>query len=248
MPENPLISIITVCYNAEKEIRKTLYSLKEQSYKNFEHLVIDGLSSDYTLEIVKKEALPQTIVLSEKDNGLYDAMNKGLNMAKGKYVLFLNAGDTFHSSESLQHYAEAAKQDFEIIYGETVIVNSYGVKLRPRHLSVPEKLNKFSFSHGMLICHQAFMVKKALTEPYDLKYRFSSDYDWCINCIKKVNLTKIKNLQEVTIDYLDNGLTDHNKKRSLKERFSIMTYHYGLPLTIYRHFGFFFRALKRGKL
>ena len=100
----------------------------------------------------------------------------------------------------------------------------------------------------MLICHQAFMVKKDLTVPYDLKYKFSADYDWCIKCIAKSDFRNCSNLNCVTIDYLSDGLTDKNKKASLKERFRIMRWHYGLPLTLFNHLKFIFRALKRGKI
>ena len=248
MHENPLISIITVCFNAEHHIEATLLSLKQQSFKNFEHIVIDGASTDSTLEIIKKQAPEQTFVVSEPDKGLYDAMNKGLKLAKGKYVLFLNAGDSFHNAATLQKYADSAKENPDIIYGDTIIVDFNRKEIGRRHLSVPEKLDKGSFSNGMLICHQAFMVKKELTSPYDLSYRFSSDYDWCVKCINRSSSEKCINLKQVTIDYLSDGLSDNHKKDSLKERFLIMTKHYGWPKTVYNHIKFIFRALKRGKI
>ena len=248
MDTQPLISIITVTFNAERVIDKTLKSLKEQSFKDFEHLVIDGNSSDDTLQIIKDAQLPQSIVISEPDKGLYDAMNKGLRMAKGRYVLFLNAGDTFHSSRSLELYACEASKSKDIIYGNTIIVDQQGNKIASRHLSAPEKLTKKSFADGMLICHQAFMVKKDLAPVYNLSYKFSADYDWCVKCIANSRPENCVNLNEVTIDYLSNGITDKNKWKSLKERFQIMTNHYGLLKTLTNHFKFIFRALKRGSI
>lgn len=248
MNQAPLISVITVTYNAAKVIDKTLKSLKEQSFKDFEHLIIDGASKDETISIINNCNLPQTNLVSEPDKGLYDAMNKGLKKAKGKYVIFLNAGDSLHSSETLSKYAEKAKEDKDIIYGDTQIVNKNGEFIGMRHLSAPGKLTKNSFTNGMLICHQAFMVKKELTTPYNLSYRFSADYDWCINCIEKSKSENCVNLKEVTIDYLSDGLTDKNKIKSLKERFRIMSNHYGFLPTLFRHIGFAARALKRGKL
>ena len=100
----------------------------------------------------------------------------------------------------------------------------------------------------MLICHQAFMVKKVLAPAYDLNYRFSADYDWCVKCISNASSENCENLKTVTIDYRSDGLTDNNKLESLKERFNIMSKHYGLPLTLSKHFGFIFRALRRGKI
>lgn len=248
MINSPLITIITVSYNAEETIRKTLLSIKNQTFSDFEHLIIDGASKDSTLEIVNQNSMPQTLVVSEPDKGLYDAMNKALTRARGEYVLFLNAGDAFHRPDSLEEYARYAKQGYDIIYGDTDIVDKVGNYISKRHLNVPEELNFKSFSKGMLICHQAFMVKKSLASPYNLKYRFSSDYDWCINCIKNSDPKKNLNLKKVTIDYLSDGLTDKNKIKSLKERFKIMSHHYGFFPTLFNHIGFIFRALKRGSL
>lgn len=248
MKTEPLISLITVTFNAEKVIAKTMESIRQQSFQGFEHLVIDGCSSDHTLDTIDKYRLPQTVVVSEPDKGLYDAMNKGLKMAKGKYVLFLNAGDTFHSPATLKKYAEQALENKDIIYGDTEIVDSQGKHLGMRHLSVPEILTKDSFSNGMLICHQAFMVKKEITPQYDLTYRFSADYDWCVKCIAETKPETCANLRDITIKYLSDGLTDKNKWKSLRERFRIMAHHYGFRKTITNHLGFILRALKRGSI
>ena len=245
MEKQPLISIITVTYNAENEIEKTLQSLKEQSCDDFEHIVVDGASKDKTLQRVKDFSLPVSTVISEPDKGLYDAMNKGLCLAKGKYVLFLNAGDSFFDSETLGIYAEVARKDFDIIYGDTCIVDPTGKIVGDRHLHVPSILDFRSFSKGMLICHQAFMVKKDIAGDYDLNYRFSADFDWCIRCIKETTPDRCLNLKTVSIRFLEAGITDKNKLKSLKERFRIMTKHYGLVPTIFNHFQFLFRALKR---
>lgn len=244
----PLITIITVTYNAENVIEKTLKSVKQQSFTDFEYMVIDGSSSDQTLKKVKAANIPDTVIKSEPDKGLYDAMNKGLRMAKGDYIIFLNAGDAFHSPDTLSEYAREADEGKEIIYGDTVIVDKEGNILGSRHLTAPQNLTKDSFSKGMLICHQAFMVKKNIAPEYDMKYRFSADYDWCVKCINKVLPEKCINLQAVTIDYLSDGLTDKNKMKSLKERFQIMAKHYGFTRTFFNHIGFLIRAFKRGKI
>lgn len=242
----PLISIVTITFNAEKEIPATLKSIREQSWKDFEHIVIDGASSDHTVDIVKQKS-PDSLIVSEPDRGLYDAMNKGLRQARGKYVLFLNAGDTFHSADTLSLYAEAIATDPEadIIYGDTDIVDSERRYLRPRHLNVPQRLDFDSFKNGMLVCHQAFMVRKAIAPEYDLTYRFSADYDWTLKCLRKSDSAHNINLQTVVIDYLDAGLTDRNHRASLKERFRIMARNYGLLPTLLRHLRFLLRHLAR---
>lgn len=248
MEKQPLISIVTITYNAANEIGVTMKSVARQSYKDFEHIIIDGASTDNTLEIARENATPMLRIYSEKDKGLYDAMNKGLKKAKGKYILFLNAGDTFHEVDTLKEYAEACIADPDIIYSDTVIVDADRQVLGPRHLSVPEKLSYESFAQGMLVCHQAFMVKRSLAPLYDTNYRFSADYDWTVKCLRTTDSSRCANLHTVGIDYLADGTTDKNKWKSLRERFRIMAKHYGLMKTIGNHLGFVIRALKRKSL
>lgn len=243
--EEPLISIVTITYNAESTLPPTLKSVKEQTFRNFEHIIIDGASKDNTLEIIRGESYPQLKYVSEPDKGLYYAMNKGLRAASGKYLLFLNAGDTFHSPDTLSDYAKAAESDPDIIYGDTIIVDKDRNFISPRHLSAPARLTFKSFANGMLVCHQAFMTRRSLAPEYDTSYRFSADYDWTVKCLKNSDPDKNINLNEVTIDYLSDGLTDKNRKASLKERFHIMTSHYGYLPTVTRHIFFLFRACKR---
>lgn len=239
---SPLISIITITYNAESEIRPTLESLNRQTFRNFEHLVIDGASNDNTLSIVK-EMSPDSIVISEPDKGLYDAMNKGLRAAKGEYVLFLNAGDSLHSPDILRRYAD--QRGANIIYGDTIIVDSERNFIKPRHLSAPKKLTFKSFSKGMLVCHQAFMVRRNISPEYDLQYRFSADYEWTLKCLRSSDPTHNANIEAIAIDYLSDGLTDKNHKASLKERYKIMCRYYGTVPTMLRHIGFAVRNILR---
>ena len=97
-----LFSIITITYNAEKELPATLDSVKMQSFSDFEHLIIDGKSRDNTVKIAQVSGIASMKILSEKDKGLYDAMNKGIKTATGKYLIFLNAGDAFHAPNTLE--------------------------------------------------------------------------------------------------------------------------------------------------
>lgn len=249
MIKQPLISIITITYNAAETLPLTMLSVAEQSFSDFEHLIIDGASSDDTILVARQMCTSTLRIISEPDNGLYDAMNKGLRLARGKYVIFLNSGDKFHSRDTLQLYADAiiAKKP-DIIYGDTDIVDATGKRIGPRHLSVPGMLTVDSFSRGMLICHQAFMVRKAIAPRYDTDYRFSADYDWTIRCIKASRPGGRINLRAITIDYLSNGLTDHNKRASLIERFRIMAHHYGTLRAIMAHLSFIPRAIKRRKI
>lgn len=249
MDGRPLISVITITYNAAETLPLTMESVAEQTFKDFEHIVVDGASKDDTIIVARRMGKPGLRIISEPDDGLYDAMNKGLKKARGRYLIFLNSGDRFHSPDTLRAYADAiVERNPDIIYGETDIVDIEGKRLGPRHLSVPEILTVDSFSEGMLICHQAFMVRKDIAPLYDTDYRFSADYDWCIRCIKASRAGDRVNLHRVTIDYLTDGLTDKNKKSSLVERFRIMASHYGSLKAVAAHLSFIPRAIKRGKL
>lgn len=241
----PLFSIVTITYNAESTLPPTMKSVAEQTCRDFEHIIVDGKSSDSTVDIAEKLGTENINIISEPDRGLYDAMNKGIARSNGKYLIFLNAGDSFHSSDTLQIISDtiADNDSPDIVYGQTQLVDSSRIRIADRHLRAPERLTVRSFSKGMLVCHQAFVAKREIAENYDLSYRFSADYDWCIKCLKKSR--KNVYIPDILIDYLNEGVTTANLKASLKERFRIMRNHYGLPLTVVRHISFVPRALWR---
>lgn len=244
----PLISVITVTYNAAGTLPATLASVRSQDFSDFEWLVIDGASTDGTQNLVISSQRRNETLLSESDRGLYDAMNKGLMLAKGRYVLFLNAGDRFHCSNTLSQIASAIREnDFPgVVYGQTDIVNSAGERVADRHLQAPEILTYKSFAEGMVVCHQAFVARKDIVGKFDLQYRFSADYNWCICVLKRSG--KNVYIPAVLIDYLAEGVTTKNRRASLTERFRIMSHHYGLWPTIFRHLKFLPRFLRRRRL
>ena len=240
---HPKFSIITVTYNAGKVLEDTIQSVVFQTYRNVEYIIVDGGSTDNTLDVVHKYQERICKVISEPDRGLYDAMNKGIRMATGDYLCFLNAGDELHENETLQKivYTLKGKELPDVIYGETAIVDEEGHFLHMRRLSTPEHLHWKSFKEGMLVCHQAFFSRRelALANPYDLRYRFSADFDWCIRIMKQSK--DLHNTHLTLIDYLNEGMTTQNHKASLKERFRIMTKHYGWISTILHHGWFVIR-------
>lgn len=245
MAEAPLISIITVTFNAESVLEPTLRSVESQSFGDYEHIIVDGQSTDTTLALASRHSNPRLQIHSKPDNGIYHGMNRGLKYAKGKYVIFLNAGDRFASADTLTKYAKAAGENPDIIYGDTVIVDDEGRILRKRHLDAPEILTFKSYLNGMLICHQAFMVRREIAPEYSREFKLSADYDWCLSCIERSGVTRRKNLKTVTIHYLDNGVSEKKKWVSLKERFIIMKRRFGLFPALRSHFSFIPRALKR---
>ncbi len=239
----PLFSIITITYNAQRELQPTLDSVKAQTNTDYEYLVIDGASKDATVQLAREANIPNTTIVSERDKGLYDAMNKGLRLARGKYLIFLNAGDSFAAVDILERIAQCANaSDADIIYGNTDLVNAERTKVGVRHLTPPAELTFKSFSNGMLVCHQAFVVKRSIAGEYDMQYRFSSDYKWCIECIRKANSSQY--IPITFIDYLVDGMTDKNRYRSLRERLNIMCHYYGTLPTIIKHIGFIPRFLR----
>ena len=245
---DPLFTIITVTYNASETIERTVESVDSQTFKLYEHLIIDGSSRDDTLAIVARHHNGLRKVFSEPDHGLYDAMNTGIGRAKGDYLVFLNAGDKFHSADTLRHLADLVVDNDKpgILYGQTDIVDNRGVRLGDRHLIAPEVLTLKSFATGMVVCHQAFIPLRRIAGMYNLKYRYSADYEWCIRCLQHSRRNVYAG--EVLIDYLNEGLTTANRRKSLKERFNVMCYYYGTFPTLVRHIGFFFRRLRQARI
>lgn len=244
----PKFSIITVTYNAAKVLEDTIQSVISQTYHRIEYIVIDGASTDGTLSVIEKYRDYIHVLVSEPDKGIYDAMNKGIARATGDYFCFLNAGDSFHEDDTLHKMVRSitGRELPDVLYGETAIVDAEGHFLRMRRLSAPDVLTWKSFRHGMLVCHQAFFARYSLVEPYDLSYRFSSDFDWCIRIMKKSKT--LHNTHITIIDYLEEGMTTANRKASLQERFRIMAKHYGWIGTLFYHLWFVVRlAVKPGQ-
>ena len=243
----PLFSIITVTFNAANTLPATLASVKSQTCRLYEHIIMDGASKDNTTEIAKNAGIENLKITSEPDKGLYDAMNKAIDKSTGEYLIFLNAGDGFHSPNTLQNIADVIMDnDFPgIVYGQTQLVDNNRNYIGDRHLSAPETLTFKSFADGMVVCHQAFIVLRKVAVKYDLKYRFSADYEWCLRCLKR-SMNNVY-IDETIIDYLSEGLTTANRKASLKERFKIMCQYYGTLPTIWRHITFIPRFLKQRK-
>lgn len=239
-----LFTIVTVTWNAAGVIGPTLQSVREQTCLDYEYLVIDGASKDDTLALVRKADIAGTRIYSEPDRGLYDAMNKAIARAEGQYLIWLNAGDRFAANDSLARLAACAEGHPGVIYGQTQLVNQTGRVVGMRHLTAPKTLTADSFKQGMLVCHQAFVARRDLMPQYDLQYRFSADYDWCIRVLQASRRNAYCG-DEPIISFLTDGLTDKYHKQSLMERYRIMCHHYGTLPTIVRHLGFIPRYLRR---
>jgi len=236
-----LFSIITVTYNASPRLERTIQSIISQSYPDIEYIIIDGNSTDGTLALIKKYQSAITRCISEPDKGLYDAMNKGLKIASGDYVWFINAGDRLYSETTVREIVDLLENGKlpDVIYGETEIIDKQGSSLGMRRLKAPENLSWKSFRMGMLVCHQSFLVKRSIAELYDLQYQFTADFDWCIRCLKKADT--VFNTHLILSQFLEAGLSADNRKEALKERYRIMCENYGKFPTQIRHLWFALR-------
>lgn len=229
---SPLLSVITVVYNNVKDLERTIQSVLKQDYTNIEYIVIDGGSTDGTLAVIEKYRSLISIIVSEPDEGIYDAMNKGIRLATGDYLLFMNSGDEIYASNTVSNiFSSQAFAD--IYYGETEMIDTTGKSLGRRRHRVPERFTWKSFKYGMSISHQAIYIKKSLVEPYNRNYHLSADIDWILTAAKKART--IVNTHQYVAKYLVGGLSKKRHRQSLKERFHIFTKHYGLIPNLLHH-------------
>lgn len=264
------ITYVTITYNAASVLQRTLDSVLSQDYPDIVHLIIDGASTDGTLEMVNNYVERSNAaqnghrihVTSEPDKGIYDAMNKGLRSLDGDYVCFLNAGDFLPAPDTVSHIVGHIGDRLRcadvhngacpqcapaVLYGDTDIVDGEGRFLYHRRLSPPEHLTWKSFRQGMLVCHQAFYARTdfAIATPYDQQYRYSADVDWCIRVMKaaaKENVPML-NLHMVVVNYTEEGQTTLHHRESLWERYHVMECHYGRVQTFLLHGWFALRSL-----
>ncbi|RZK50834.1 MAG: glycosyltransferase [Pedobacter sp.] len=229
---NPVLSIITIVYNNVSDIERTICSIIDQDYKNIEYIVIDGNSSDGTKNIIEKYIDKIAKYISEPDNGIYDAMNKGLNLASGDYVLFMNSGDEIFDTTTVSAVF-ASHPNADIYYGETEMYDENWVSLGQRRHKAPKVFNWKSFKYGMNISHQAIYVKRTLAPQYDLNYKYSADIDWIIKIAKKS--TSIVNVNRYVAKYLVGGISKKKHWASLKERYKILKHYYGSLPNLFYH-------------
>ena len=247
------LSIITITYNAEKYLERTIQSVMNQSIQDFEYIIIDGKSTDGTLEIAEKYKNRIDKLISEPDNGLYNAMNKGLKNASGDFVWFMNAGDEINEDQAVEKIYKAISDKTDVLYGDTFFVDNEGniqglrSEITPHRL--PKDLKWQDIKLGMLVCHQAFIARKTIAPSY-MENNLSADVDWEIECLKRAR--EIKYLDFVVAKYLIGGISNKQLKRSLLNRYVVLKKHFGLIGVFYAHVQILFRGIrlmvkKRGK-
>ncbi len=216
----PLFSIVTITLNNCDGLIKTHHSIASQSFEDFEWIIMDGASSDKTISYLKQHNVPY---LSEPDGGLYDAMNKGLERANGRYIVFMNAGDVFASKETLRNVADTIDQDSpDFIYGDALeILNGEEIYKKARYYP--------QIDRGMITHHQAMYYKNDALNglTYDLKYKIAADYDFTLRFMKSC-----KNIAPVPAPlclFESGGVSEQNALKGRVEQFKIRhALHYSL--------------------
>ena len=250
----PTVSIITITYNAERFLERTIQSVVAQEATDYEYIVIDGASRDGTLDIIRKYERHITNWISEPDSGLYDAMNKGLHRARGQYVWFMNAGDELYDPQTLSQLLnriEATAAD--IYYSDALFVGDdrsqtsgmpVGLRSAVTPHTLPHTLTWRDMALGMKVCHQAFVAKRTIAPDYPTD-NLSADLDWEIRCLKAARLVEF--LPFVLCRYLIGGLSVQQHRRSLTDRFRVLVNHFGLLPTLLNHGRIIWRAWRFDK-
>jgi glycosyltransferase involved in cell wall biosynthesis len=238
------LSIITITYNAEQFLERTIQSILAQTDQNFEYIIIDGKSKDGTLRIASTYKNRVNKLISELDKGLYDAMNKGLNNASGNFVWFMNAGDEINDNQAVEKIYKAISEKTDVLYGDTFFVDDNGniqglrSEITPHRL--PKNLKWQDMKLGMLVCHQAFIARKSIA-PFYMENNLSADVDWEIACLKRAK--EVKYLDFVVAKYLTGGISNKQLKRSLLDRYEVLKKHFGLMGAISAHAQILFRGI-----
>jgi len=212
--EKPRISVITVCFNSATTIRDTLESIASQSYKSFEHIIIDGGSTDETLKIVCEWTKHHIYLISEPDKGIYDAMNKGIALAKGDYVGMLNADDFFASPSALEIIANhLSASNVDAVFSCLDIVDPSNLNRVLRKYRV-SSFSSFMLRIGIMPPHPTFYCRKSCYEnagPYSTDYRIAADFEMLVRLLLKHHMTW-KFIDEITVKMRSGGLSSKGIK------------------------------------
>lgn len=248
----PLLSIITVVFNGAYYLKGTARSVLAQTYPHIEYIIVDGGSNDHTLttiklaEIANEKLLNAKILrwVSERDNGLYDAMNKGLRMATGDFVWFLNAGDELPSANTVEQMMLKYTPETDVFYGETTLVTftryPLGTRSQLTTQKLPAKLTWESLRLGMVVCHQSFVARRSIS-PQFIEGNLAADIDWVIEVLKKSRMTV--NTEMVLANYLTGGVSKQRHRQSLKDRYEVLKKHYGFLPNLFSHVWIVIRAV-----
>jgi glycosyltransferase involved in cell wall biosynthesis len=242
------ISVITVSYNSEKTIEKTMHSVMSQSYKDIEHIIVDGGSTDDTLEILENYKNRIDKLISEKDDGIYDAMNKGINIASGQYIFFLNSDDVFNDENVLQVFADKmSKTNLELYYGDLKVCENGKYFIKKQNI-----INKILLLKNTP-CQPTTFYRKDVFANYgyfDLNYKIVSDYEWFLRVFLNHNATY--EYVDYTVTILNTGGVSTNPANNVehdKERLDVLSKYFSpFELKSYGFLSKYFRSLIKNPL
>jgi glycosyltransferase len=210
------ISIITICFNNEKDIRPTIESVASQTYENIEHIIVDGKSSDKTLDIVKEYENKISTIISEPDKNLYDAINKGIKNATGDVVGLIHAGDRLYDNQVIEKIAvHFNNNNIEILYGHSKIVDNND---KPVRINKSPEYKRSNVSNGWMASHQSIYVRRELFEKlgyYRIDLGGAGDYEWFIRYFYASKL-KIKRMDEFIVRFAMGGMSTKSYSSKLK--------------------------------
>ncbi|WOK06281.1 glycosyltransferase family 2 protein [Imperialibacter roseus] len=230
------MSVITVVYNAGSLFRETLQSVAQQTHPDIEYVVIDGGSTDGTIELIEANLTNIDFFVSEKDKGIYDAMNKGIRASNGEWLIFLNAGDTFASADTVEKCMQALGEDTEIVYGSAALNGpTIDRVLKPKQFN----LGNLIFWGTRTLCHQSIFVNRSIVAEYDDSLRLKGELDWYFKLLKKVKTKPIrKNL--VVCRYLLGGVGEQRLMQNAAETLKVLFANagifgvLGIPVLLYK--------------
>lgn len=229
---NALFSVITVCYNAGEVLEDTIRSVIDQNCNQIEYIIIDGGSTDDSLEIINKYKDKIDCFKSEPDQGIYDAMNKGLRLAKGQFINFLNAGDRFVSKTILSEIGRQINiNKVKIISGDFILTDNYNHKervIRTRRIT-HENLKKDFYS-----CHQSIFINKEVAMQYDISYKIKADYKWVINALNNTDESCVYKFNEPIVYYSKQGFSHRFFFKNIIELIRLHYEFYG-PLQVFKN-------------
>lgn len=228
--KKPFFSIVTITYNAEEIVEKTIKSVINQTCKDYEYILVDGLSSDGTMNIVNKYKEYFSTIVSEKDEGIYDAMNKGLNLARGKYILFINANDEISGNFVLENIKNEAKgENYDVIYGKAKLLYEGERRYAVRDIQFSEK----NIRLGYMPCHQSTYISVTRMKElggFDTNYKLAADFDILSRVIKEN--PKILHIRDFLSNYMRGGSSTKNMEKGSIEVYKIIKKHFGIKYAI----------------
>lgn len=244
-----MISIITITYNAGLFLERTLKSIVGQEGcvlgVDYEYILVDGASTDDTLDLVRRYEAHFSQWVSEPDRGLYDAMNKGQALATGEFVWFMNAGDELYDAQTLQALLTYMQHRpvCDVYYSDALFVRADGSPVGLRSQVTPHRLltelRWQDMALGMKVSHQAFVARRSIAPTYPID-NLSADLDWEIRCLKAAR--RVGYVPFTLCRYLVGGLSVQKHRQSLIDRFKVLTGHFGLLPTLWNHARIVWRA------